>query len=59
MTVGADMLDHHLVEPLLHPRIGLPALAIAPIPTLDAASDAVEADLLALVIVAFDFRFRR
>ena len=59
VAVGADVLDHHLVEPLLHPRIGFPALAIAPVPPLYPSGDAVEADLLALVIIAFDLRFRR
>ena len=35
-------------------RVGFAALPIAAVPALDAPGDAVEADLLALVIVALD-----
>ena len=48
VAVGAGVLDHHLVEPRFHPRVGFAALAVAPVVALDAAGDAAEADLLAL-----------
>ena len=48
VAVGAGVLDHHLVEPRLHPRVGLAALPVAPVVALDAPRDAAEADLLAL-----------
>ena len=48
VAVGAGVLDHHLVEPRLHPRVRLAALPVAAVVALDAPGDAVEADLLAL-----------
>ena len=58
-AVGARVLDHHLVEPLLHSGVGFSALAIAAVVALDAARDAVEADFLALVVVPPYSRFGR
>jgi hypothetical protein len=58
LAVRTRVLDHHLVEPLLHLRIGFTALTIPAIPALDPPRDAVEADLLAFVIVAPDLGFR-
>ena len=48
VAVGTGVLDHHLVEPRLHPGVGLAALPVAAVVALDAAGDAAEADLLAL-----------
>ena len=59
VAVGAGVLDHHLVEPRLHPRAGFAALPVAAVVPLDAPRDAAEADLLALPIVALDLRVRR
>ena len=59
VAVGAGVLDHHLVEPRLHARVGLAALAVAAVVPLDAPRDAAEADLLALPLVALDLRVRR
>ena len=58
-AVGADVLDHDLVEPRFHPRIGFAPLPIAAVLALDAPGNAVEADFLAFVIVALDLGFGR
>ena len=50
LAVGARVLDHHLVEPRLHLRARLAALAVAAIVALDAPGDAAEADFAALVL---------
>ena len=50
LAVGARVLDHHLVEPRLHLRVRLPALAVAAIVALDTPGDAGEADFAALVL---------
>src|SRR4029078_13524703 len=44
VAVRTDVLAHHLVEPLLHSRVGLAALAVAAIPALDTRGDARETD---------------
>jgi hypothetical protein len=59
VAVGTGLLDHYLVEPFLHPRAGLAALAIAAVVALDAAGDAMEADLAPLVLLALRLRLRR
>src|SRR6185295_1579869 len=59
VAVGAGALDHHLVEPFLHPRVRFAALPVAPVMTLDAPGDAVEADLAAVLIVAAHLRVWR
>src|SRR4051795_11884547 len=56
LAVGAGTLAHHLVEPLLHARVGLAALAIAAVMSFDPPRDPAEPDLLGLPIVAFDLR---
>ena len=48
VAVGAGVLDHHLVEPRLHPGAGFAALPVAAVVPLDAPRDPAEADLLAL-----------
>jgi hypothetical protein len=58
-AVRTGVLHHHLVEPFLHPRVGLATLTIAAVPALDPAGNAIEADLLAFVIVALDLCFGR
>ena len=45
VAIGTGALDHDLVEPRLHARVGLAALAIAPILSLDPAGDAAESRL--------------
>ena len=45
IAVGTGVLDHHLVEPLLHLRVRLASLPIAPVPAFDASGDAWKADL--------------
>ena len=59
VAVRAGVLDHHLVEPRLHPRVRLAALAVAAVVALDAPRDAAEADLAALLVVAPDLRVGR
>src|SRR5688500_9034840 len=53
------MLDHHLVEPGFHARAALAALAIPAVVPLDASRDPMEADLLALPVLAFGLRLGR
>ena len=52
LAVGAGVLDHHLVQPLLHAGAGLAALPVAAVVALDPPGDAAEADRLALPVVA-------
>ena len=59
VAVGTGVLDHHLVEPRLHPRVRLAALPVAAVVALDPPRDAAEADLLALPVVALDLRVGR
>src|SRR5262249_6808954 len=59
VAVGAGELDHHIVEPGLHPGVGLATLAITPVATLDPPRDPAEADLLALPVAAASLRLRR
>ena len=54
VAVRAGALDHHLVEPLFHPRVHLPLLAVAAIVPLDAPRDPVEPDLPSVMVVAVD-----
>ena len=48
VAVGTGVLDHHLVEPGLHPGARFAALPVAAVVPLDPPRDAAEADLLAL-----------
>ena len=58
-AVRTRVLDHHLVEPCLHPGARLTALTIVPVVALDASRDTAEADLLSFLVVALDLRLRR
>ncbi len=52
VAVGTGVLDHHVVEPGLHARVGLAFLAVPAVAPLDPAGDSAEADLLAFPVVA-------
>ena len=59
LALRARALDHHLVEPLLHPRVRLASLAVAPVVPLDPPGDAVKADLASVRTAAQHLRVRR
>ena len=58
-AVRARLLDHDLVEPGLHSRVGFAALPVPAVVALDPPGDAVEADFLAFPVAASDLRVRR
>ena len=58
LAVGAGALDHHLVQPLFHARVGFATLSIAAVLPFDSPRDSAEADLLAFPIIALDLRSR-
>src|SRR5213075_2502875 len=45
VAIGARVLDHHLVEPGLHPGACFASLPVAAVIPLDAPRDSAEADL--------------
>src|SRR5215211_3046953 len=59
IAVRARVLDHHLIQPSFHTRAGLVALAVPAIMPLDAARDALEANLAALPFRMFHLGFGR
>ena len=59
VAVGAGVLDHHAVEPGLHPGVRLAFLPVTAVAPLDPPGDSAEADLLALPVVAASLRLRR
>ncbi len=60
-AIGTRALHHDLVEPRLHLRTALAALAVAAVVAFDAPGDPVEADVLAFPVVSPDagLRWRR
>ena len=59
VAVRTRALDHDLVEPRLHARVGLAALAIVSIPPLDSTRDPVEPDFTSFLIGAAHLGIRR
>ncbi len=52
VAIRTRALDHHLLEPGLHPRVGFTALPVPAVVALDPAGDPMEANLPSVLIVA-------
>ena len=59
VAVRAGAFDHHLVQPVFHPRIRFAPLPVPSITAFDASCDAAKAHLFTVAVVPFLFRIGR